>query len=75
MKYIYTAVFSEDENGRITRMKINRMNLNDNGVEVLLDSISNLKKSVRKKQAETNFSLEALTKLIDSKKSKGDKNE
>ena len=71
----FNDAFSEDENGRITRMKINRMNLNDNGVEVLLDSISNLKKSVRKKQAETNFSLEALTKLIDSKKSKGDKNE
>ena len=60
--------FSEEEYGRITRMKINRMNLTENGVNVLLDSIANLKKTVRKKQAETNFDIEALSRLIDSKR-------
>ncbi len=68
----FNDAFSEEENGRIIRMKINRMNLNDNGSAVLVDSIAHLKKSVRKKQAETNVSFESLSKIIDSKKPKGE---
>ncbi len=62
--------FSADETGRITRMKLSRMGLTENGNAVLLDSITTLKNSVRKKKAEKNSSLEGLEKLlIDKRKS------
>ena len=60
--------FSADETGRITRMKLSRMGLTENGTEVLLDSISTLKNSVRKKKAEKNSSLESLEKLLRDKR-------
>ena len=60
--------FSADETGRITRMKLSRMGLTENGTEVLLDSISTLKNSVRKKKAEKNSSLESLEKLLIDKR-------
>ena len=60
--------FSADETGRITRMKLSRMGLTENGTEVLLDSISTLKNSVRKKKAEKNSSLESLEKLLTDKR-------
>ncbi|MBO7196251.1 MAG: DNA primase [Clostridia bacterium] len=62
------AHFSPDECGRITKMKISRMNLTENGTEVLLDSIANLKRSVSKKQNEKNSSLDSLTRLLEQKR-------
>ena len=59
--------FTTDERGRMARMKSVRMELSENGDAVLLDSISNLKKSVSKKQNEKNASLEDLVNLIKKK--------
>ena len=60
--------FSEDEMGRITKMKVQRMSLTDNGTDVLLNCITSLKKSVRKKAFENNSSLDSLVKLVESKR-------
>ncbi len=60
--------FSADETGRITRMKLSRMGLSENGTAVLLDSITTLKNSVRKKMAEKNPSFEGLEKLLTDKR-------
>ena len=49
-------------------MKGARMELSENGDNVLLDSIENLKKSVIKKQSEKNSSIEDLKKLLETKK-------
>ncbi len=62
------AQFTPDECGRITRMKISRMELSDNGTEVLLDSINKLRRSVAKKNNEKNSSLDSLAKLIEQKR-------
>ena len=62
------AHFTPDECGRITKMKISRMELTDNGTEVLLDSINKLRRSVSKKNNEKNSSLDALAKLIEQKR-------
>ena len=59
--------FTTDERGRMARMKSVRMELSENGDEVLLDSIDNLKKSVSKKLNEKNSSLDSLVNLIKSK--------
>ena len=61
-------VFSPDERGRMTRMKISRMELSENGNNILLDSIEKLKKSVNKKNNENNNSLEFLNNLIQQKR-------
>ena len=61
-------LFTPDEIGRMTRMKIQRMELSENGTEVLLDSISGLKNSVRKKLSEQNQSLDGLAKLLENKR-------
>ena len=60
--------FTEDQVGRITHMKLARMELSANGTDVLLDTVSALKKSVRKKVNEKNSSIEDLSKLIASKR-------
>lgn len=60
--------FTPDERGRMARMKGARMELSENGDNVLLDSIENLKKSVIKKQSEKNSSIEDLKKLLETKK-------
>ncbi len=60
--------FSEDEVGRIARMKIGRMSLTENGEAVLLDSIDALKKSVRKKTSVTNNTYEGLNAILSSKR-------
>ena len=62
------AVFSPDERGRITRMKIARMELTENGEDVLLESIERLRRSVSKKQNEKNSSMDSLKDLIEQKK-------
>jgi DNA primase len=60
--------FTPDEIGRTVKMKISRMELTENGGAVLLDCISALKKSVRKKNSENNSSLDSLAKLVESKR-------
>ncbi len=62
------AHFTDDECGRITKMKLNRMELTENGTEVLLDSIEKLRRSVSKKYNEKNSSLDGLVKLIEQKR-------
>ena len=59
--------FTPDERGRMARMKSSRMELSENGDQVLLDSIDNLKKSVSRKNYEKNSSLDSLLELIKSK--------
>ena len=61
-------VFSEDEVGRITRMKIARMQLTDNGREVLTDAIAALRKSVDKKASQQTNTYEGLNRLIARKR-------
>ena len=60
--------FTPDELGRITKMKLARMELTENGEQVLLDSIEKLKRSVSKKNNEKNSSLDSLTKLLEQKR-------
>ena len=60
--------FSEDEIGRITKMKLLRMNLENNGEEILRDTVSSLKTAVSKSSLKKNTSLEELYKLIDRKR-------
>ena len=57
-------VFSEDELGRITRMKISRMQLTENGREVLTSAIAALKKSVDKKASQKTNTYEGLNQLL-----------
>ena len=61
-------VFSSDEVGRITKMKISRMQLLDNGEQVLENCIQNLKSSVEKKKTEKTNTYEGLQALLDKKK-------
>ena len=60
--------FTSDEVGRITKMKISRMQLSDNGEQVLRDCIQNLKSSVEKKKTEKTNTYEGLKALLDRKK-------
>ena len=59
--------FSDDEVGRITRMKIGRMSLSENGNAVLDEAIETLKKSLSKKMATQNTSFEDLNKILERK--------
>lgn len=59
-------LFSEEEVGRVARMRVLRMNLS-NGDEVLKDSICTLKSMVKKKKSEATASIEELNKLIKDK--------
>ena len=61
-------MFSPDERGRMTRMKLSRMELSDNGPQVLKDSIENLRRTVLKKKNEKNNSIENLTKILEQKR-------
>ncbi len=62
------AVFTPDEHGRITKMKLSRMELSENGEQVLTDSIERLRRSVSKKNNEKNSSLDKLTQMIEQKR-------
>ena len=66
----FNAAFNVDEVGRITKMKISRMALNENGEEVLNESIDSLKKSVQKKNSTATNTLEGLNNLLLSKRNK-----
>ena len=59
-------LFSDEEVGRVVRMRVLRMNLS-NGDEVLKDSIRTLKSVVKKKKSEATASIEDLNKLIKDK--------
>lgn len=60
--------FSPDEVGRIKRMQISRMNLSNNGDDVLRDLISTLKSSVMRATAQKTETIDGLSSLIDSLK-------
>ena len=60
--------FTDDEVGRITKMKLSRMELHGNGEEILLDAVDGLKRAVEKKSMLKNDSLEALSQLINKKR-------
>ena len=62
------AVFTPDERGRMTRMKVARMELTENGEAVLTESIERLRRSVSKKNNEKNSSLDSLARLIEQKR-------
>lgn len=59
-------IFTPEEIGRITKIKLSRMNLENNGDEVLQESIKALKSSMQKKSAEKATNADELTKLINS---------
>jgi DNA primase len=61
-------VFTSDEVGRITKMKISRMQLSDNGEQVLEDCIQNLKNSIEKKKTQETNTYEGLQALLEKKK-------
>ncbi len=61
--------FSEEEMGRVAKMKTARMQLS-NTPEILLDSINTLKSMVKKKKSEQTDSFEALEQLIKDKKAR-----
>ncbi len=65
-------VFNPDEVGRITKMKITRMQLTQNGTEVLMSAISQLKTAVRKKQNSQCATLDTLNALIKAKREAAD---
>lgn len=56
--------FSTEEIGRITKMKIARMQLAENGPTVLLESIKSLKAAVQKKELEDVNTMDKLNDLI-----------
>ena len=64
------AQFTPDECGRITRMKLSRMQLDNNGTDVLLESIDLLKKSLEKKKAVSAETINDLEQLINSIRNK-----
>lgn len=57
--------FSPEEVGRITKMKLARMDLTENGDAVLEDAIASLKSSMQKKSAEGTSTMDALSSLIE----------
>jgi len=59
-------IFTPEEVGRITKIKLSRMNLANNGDDVLTESINALKSSMQKKNAEKTVSADDLTKFINS---------
>ena len=61
-------VFNQDEIGRISRMKIRRMELSSNDEKVLLECIDNLKKSVDKKTSEKTDTIDKLNEILSKKR-------
>ncbi len=60
--------FTQDEIGRISRMKIRRMELSSNDEDVLLECIDNLKKSVDKKISEKTDTIDKLNEILSKKR-------
>ena len=61
-------VFSEDEYGRLVKMKLARMGLYTNGREVLDDSIAALKKAVAKDATKKTNTYEGLNNILSKKR-------
>ncbi len=64
----FNNAFSQDEVGRIMRMKLSRMELTDNGDEILEQCISTLKKSVHKEKNKSTDTIASLDELLNSKR-------
>ena len=64
------SLFKPEEVGRITKMKLSRMQLDNNGPDVLLESIELLKKSLERKKATTAENIDDLNKLLNSIRNK-----
>jgi len=60
--------FTQDEIGRISRMKIRRMELSANDDAVLTECIENLKKSVDKKVSEKADTIDKLNEILSKKR-------
>ena len=60
--------FTQDEIGRISRMKIRRMELSANDDTVLIECIDNLKKSVDKKVSEKTDTIDKLNAILSKKR-------
>ena len=60
--------FTQDEIGRISRMKIRRMELSSNDDAVLYECVDNLKKSVDKKTSEGTRTIDGLMQLLSKKR-------
>lgn len=60
--------FTPEQMGRIVEMKSERMKLESNGEDVLLESIAGLKAAVEKKRDEGNNSMDRLNNLINKKR-------
>ena len=60
--------FTQDEIGRISRMKIRRMELSSNDETVLAECIENLKKSVDKKISEKTDTIDKLNEILSKKR-------
>lgn len=65
----FNEVFSPAEVGRITAMKLSRMNLTENGDRVLEESIESLRKSMEKKMSTSTDTYEGLNDLLNKKRS------
>ena len=61
-------VFSPEEIGRITKMKLARMQLAENGPSVLSECISLLKEAMQKKTTEAVTTFDDLNKLLSAKR-------
>lgn len=65
--------FTPEELGRMTKMKLSRMPL-ENGTEVLEETIKSLKAAVQKKNAESVTTLDGLANLLNTLRNKKDGN-
>jgi DNA primase len=62
-------IFTSDEVGRITRMKVQRMQLTDNGEAVFRESVDNLRDAVKgQREKENGLTIESLSDLINRRK-------
>lgn len=66
----FNAAFSTEEVSRITKMRVSRIGLSENGPSVLCESISSLKSALQKKQAENISTIDDLNNLINMKQNK-----
>ena len=63
------AFFTPDEVGRVTRMRIQRMQLTENGEQVFADSVRTLREAVAgQKEKDGAVTLEGLSALLDRRK-------
>ena len=66
----FNSAFTPEEVSRITKMRIARIGLSENGASVLQESIASLKSAMQKKSAETVKTLDDLVALIKNKQKK-----